>query len=116
DARERKLWEFLAPTLLQTSAVARRNGEEQLVILPFGDCIVDFYTATERQAFDIDLEPDFAGAREARQIDTESVTQIHHGVDRKVFGQPARFHNPRDKLQMLSLESAAERAGHKKII
>src|SRR5436189_5192338 len=94
----------------------RRTSEEQFVIFSVRDCIADFSAAIERQILHLYLESDLTGMREARKVDAKPIAQIDHGVNRKVFGQPPRFRNPRDKMQMLSLDGAAELARDKEII
>src|SRR5439155_18830677 len=90
--------------------------EEQFVIFSVRDCIANFSAAIERQILHLYLESDLTGAHEARKVDAKPIAQIHHGVNRKVFGQPPRVRNPRDKMQMLSLDGAAELARDKDII
>ena len=78
--------------------------------------MVDRSAARERQTLLVDLETEFARFRKARKIGAETVAQIHHRVDRKVFREPARFDNARHKSQMFPLHRAAEPAGHEKIV
>jgi len=116
DTRERQGQEFFPPAFLQTISSARRNGEEQFVIFAVGNGMVDRDAARPRQTFLVDPEPEFARSGKAGKIGAEAVAQIHHGMDRKVFRQPAGFDNARHESQMFPLARAAETAGHEKIV
>src|SRR5207249_2381424 len=97
-------------------ALTRRTSEEQFVVFSVRECIADFSAAIERQILHLYLESDLTGMREVWKVDAKPIAQIDHGVNRKVFGQPPRFRNPRNKMQMLSLDGAAELTRDKEII
>lgn len=72
--------------MLQGAAIARRDGEKELVIFAVGNCIADLRAGRERQFLPVDLESEFACLGQARQIGAETVAQIHHGVDAEILG------------------------------
>ena len=62
------------------------------------------------------FKADVACASEARQISPEAVAQIHHGVDAKIFREPARFGNTRSEFEMMTAERSTEATGHEKLV
>src|SRR5207249_3020394 len=96
--------------------VTRWDREEQFIIFSVGDGLADGAAAIQWQRRFVHLETDAAGPRQTGQIGSKSVTQIHHGVDRKILREPARFVDPRDKLQMAPSERSPEPAGDKEIV
>src|SRR5260370_480659 len=115
-ARKRKLGEFLPPGSLQMFAVSRRDREEQFVVFAVGDCVVDPAARIERQRLDVDLKAELAGFGEPREIGAKTVAQINHGMNRKIFCEPARFVDAREESQMFPARRAAEFSGDEKVI
>ena len=116
DTRERQGQEFFPPAFLQTISSARRNGEEQFVIFAVGNGMVDRDAARPRQTFLVDPEPEFARSGKAGKIGAEAVAQIHHCVDRKIFGKPAGFFNARNEAKMLSVQRPTKSSRDEEII
>ena len=56
---------------------------------------------------------DVARVQNVTQIARQSVAQIHHRVNGKMFHQPARFGHSRLKIQMFSRQRTAQFARHK---
>ena len=110
------IWEFFTPSFLQARSIARGGGEEKFVVFAVGNCVVDLSAWSERKFFFVDLESEFARARESREIGAEAVAQIHHRMDAETFREPARFFDARNETQMFSAERTAEFSGDKKII
>src|ERR1051325_9270534 len=116
DARERKLWEFFTPSFLQARSIARGGGEEKFVVFAVGNCVVDLSAWSERKFFFVDLESEFARARESREIGAEAVAQIHHRMDAETFREPARFINARNESQMFAAQRSAKFSRDEKIV
>src|SRR4029450_12398283 len=116
DPGEGQCRELPLPSAPQSFALARGNGKEQLVIFAFRNGVADLCSGGKRQVLRLDCESHFAGTGETWKIDPQSVAQIHHGLHRERFCEPARFRHPRNESQMLLFNGATKLAGDEKII
>src|SRR5437016_8034216 len=94
----------------------RGDSKEKLVVFAVGNRLLDCATAVYRQRIFIDFEFHSTRARHSRQIGTESVTQVHHGVDPKIFREPARFGEARNELEMVAAERSAKAACDEQLV
>src|ERR1041385_282501 len=116
DPGQRNFWEFFSPPRQQRFRVFRRNRKKKLVIFSVGNRLRNSAATIERQRRFINFETHAAGASETRQVGSESVAQVHHRVNAKIFGEPARFGDARDEVEVMAAQRSAEPAGDKKFV
>src|SRR5205823_7338834 len=71
---------------------------------------------SKRQILRFDGKSDSAGRCKSWKIGSQSVAYIYHGVDGEIFGEPPRFRDSWNELQMLLFRGSAESTSDKKII
>src|SRR6266550_2554287 len=116
NAPKPQFWKFPAPHSFQASAIAPRNGKQQFIIFAIGYCLLHGAAARNRQRAFINREREPACTCQPRQIGAQSVAQIHHRVHLEICGQPARFFNPGDEIQMPPANRATQFSGYKKVV
>ena len=91
-------------------------AKSKFVVFTVGNCLSDVASSLPRDRIFIHLESNAARARQARQIRAQPVAQVHHGMNRKVLREPARFLYPRRKPQMPAAERSPQPPRHKQFV
>jgi hypothetical protein len=94
---------------LQSRPKFRGDAEQKLIILTVSKGFLNGAGTMEGDGFWYDPKGAGAGLGKFREIAAESVTQIHHGSDTVLGGQPPAFTQTRGESQMSSaLKRTAE--------
>jgi len=133
DATEAEFGELFAPGVGEGDGVTGGDGEEEFVVFAVGQggeegrfgrglrssvgggCRREARCCTggaaDGDGADQEFGSDFAAFHKVAQIASQAIAEVNHGMDGKMFSEPAGFVKTRLELEVLAGERAAEFAG-----
>ena len=94
------------------ATVTARQGEEKFKVFAVAERLREGAAAAERDLLCLNREAAAARGGKPREIGGQAVAQIHHRVGFEMRGEPARFGEPRDEIEVAARgERSAEAPG-----